>query len=62
MFYPLNPEQDRDRYANAEITRVQLGIQWARLSDSIRHWHRWLARRKPAERLQLRATVRGEMA
>jgi len=22
MFYPLNPEQDRDRYANAEITRV----------------------------------------
>ena len=22
MFYPPNPEQDRDRYANAEITRV----------------------------------------
>ena len=50
MFYPPNPEHDRDRSANSEITRAQLGIQWARLRESIRHWYRWLTRRKPAER------------
>jgi hypothetical protein len=50
MFYPSNPEHDRDRYANAEITRAQLSIQMARLRETIRHWYRWLTQRKPAER------------
>ena len=50
MFYPPNPEQDRDRSTNAQITRAQLGIQSARLRESIRHWYQWLTRRKPAER------------
>jgi hypothetical protein len=50
MFYPRNPEHDRDRSANAEITHAQLGIQIARLRESVRHWCRWFTQRKPAER------------
>ena len=50
MFYERNPEQDSDRSANAEITRAQLSIRWARLRESMRHWYRWLARGEPAGR------------
>jgi hypothetical protein len=50
MFYPPNPEQDRDRRSNSEITRAQLGIQMAKLRESMRRWYRWLTGRKPAER------------
>jgi hypothetical protein len=42
MFYPPNPEQGRDRRANSEITRAQLGIQMAKLRESIRPWYRRL--------------------
>jgi len=44
MFEQPNPQQDRDRYTNAAITRAQLRIQTARLRESIRHWYRWLVR------------------
>ena len=44
-----NPQGDRDRYENSKITRAQLGVQMAKLRESIRHWYRWLTRRKPAE-------------
>jgi hypothetical protein len=37
-----NPQRDRDRRANAEITRAQLRIQGAKLRASVRHWYRWL--------------------
>jgi hypothetical protein len=44
MFYPPNPEQNRDRSANAAITRAQLRIQMAKLRKGIRHSYRWLVR------------------
>jgi len=50
MFYPPNPEQDRDRYTNSEITRAQLGIRWAKLRESIRHWYQWLTGQTSAKR------------
>jgi hypothetical protein len=43
MFGPsLNPQGDRDRRANAQITRAQLRVQGAKLRASVRHWYRWL--------------------
>jgi hypothetical protein len=45
-----NPEHDRDRRVNAEITRAQLVIQMAKSRESIRRWYRWLTGRTPAER------------
>jgi hypothetical protein len=50
IYLPPNPEHDRDRRANSEITRAQLGIQMAKLRESIPHWYRWLTGRTPAER------------
>jgi hypothetical protein len=50
MFYPKNPERDRDRNTNAAITRAQLRIQWAKARESTRHWYQWLTRQKPTER------------
>ena len=50
MYEQPNPQRDRDRYTNAAITRAQLRIQTDKLRESIRHWYRWLTRRKPAER------------
>jgi len=41
-YQPPNPERDRDRRANAQITRAQLRIQGAKLRASVRHWYRWL--------------------
>jgi hypothetical protein len=46
-------QEGRERYASlqsAAARRAQLGIQRPRLRESIRHWFRWLTRRKPAER------------
>ena len=43
MFGPsLNPQGDRDRRANAAITRAQLRVRGAKLRASARHWYRWL--------------------
>ena len=43
MFGPsLNPQGDRDRRANAQITRAQLRVQGAKLRASVRHWYRRL--------------------
>ena len=42
MFEQPNPQRDRDRRTNAEITRAQLRIQRAKLRESLRHWYRWL--------------------
>ena len=43
MFGPsLNPQGNRDRRANAEITRAQLRVQGAKARASARHWYRWL--------------------
>ena len=43
MFGPsLNPQGDRDRRANAELTRAQLRVRGAKLRASARHWYRWL--------------------
>jgi hypothetical protein len=61
MFGSQTPQQDfrqaeqasRDQYARLEgiaSRRAQLGIQRPKLRESIRHWYRWLTRRKPAER------------
>ena len=50
MFVQRNSKRNRDRYTNAEITREQLGVQGAKLRESIHHWYRWLTRRKSAER------------
>jgi len=38
----LNPQGDRDRRANAQLTRDQLRVQGAKLRASVRHWYRWL--------------------
>ena len=45
-----NSKRNRDRDTNAELTREQLGVQEAKLRESIRHWYRRLTRRKSAER------------
>jgi len=50
MFEQPNPQRDRDRRTNSQVTRAQLGVQMAKARESIRHWYRWLTRRKPAER------------
>jgi hypothetical protein len=43
MFGPsLNPQGDRDRRANAELTRAQLRVRGAKLRAGARHWYRWL--------------------
>jgi hypothetical protein len=43
MFGPsLNPQGDRDRRANAQITRAQLRVQGAKMRASVRHWYRRL--------------------
>ena len=50
MFVQRNSKRNRDRETNAEITREQLGVQEAKLRENIRHWYRWLTRRKSTER------------
>jgi hypothetical protein len=50
MFPQRNSKRNRDRYTNAEITRAQLGVQAAKLRESIRHWYQRLTRRKSADR------------
>ncbi len=50
IYLPPNPENDRARRVNAEITRAQLGIKMARLRESTRHWCRRVTGRAPAER------------
>lgn len=50
VYLPPNPEQDRDRRANAEITRAQLGIRMAKSRESICRWYRRLTGRTPTER------------
>jgi hypothetical protein len=61
VLFPGTPQRDfrqaeqasRDEHArmeNAAARRAQLGIQRPKLRESIRHWYRWLTRRKPAER------------
>jgi hypothetical protein len=50
MFVQRNSKRNRDRDTNAEITREQLGVQEAKLRENIRHWYRWLTRRKSTER------------
>jgi hypothetical protein len=45
-------QASRERYASLESTaarRAQLGMQRPKFGESIRHWYRWLTRRKPAE-------------
>jgi hypothetical protein len=61
MFVPPTPQHDfrqaeqasRDQHARLESAasrRAQLGIQKPRLRERMRHWYRWLTRRKPAQR------------
>jgi hypothetical protein len=60
LFQPPMPQHDmrqaeqasRERYARAErnaARNAELGIQKPRMRESIRHWFRWLTRRKPAD-------------
>jgi hypothetical protein len=45
-------QASRERYARAErnaARNAELGIQKPRMRESIRHWFRWLTRRKPAD-------------
>jgi hypothetical protein len=50
MYVPPNPQRDRDRSANATITRAQLRVQWAKMRKSIPHWYRRLTGQKPVGR------------
>jgi hypothetical protein len=46
-------QQSREKYARSESNaarRAELGIQRPKLRETIRHWYRWITRRKPAER------------
>lgn len=60
MFGPSTPQHSlrqaeqasREHYEHSErnaARRAELGIRKPTLRESIRHWYRWLMRRKPAE-------------